>query len=257
MVLLCAAYVFGCAFRSVLPRADVQRISLFDTWLSSVLVGRSVATIAELCFVLQWALVLHQLAHMAKADTARNIAKVIVPLILLAELCSWYAVITTNYLGNTLENSLWAVTFLLIAAALLRLMNDFRGPVRLALGLAVAGITVYLVFLVRVDVPMYFARWQADAANGKELFGVLAGLHDLGTRWTVTHDITQWKDEIAWMSLYFSLAVWSSLALGGFGLVKHRLPQYRLRPASASMASRRRSPPVVRERRPAPAPRTH
>jgi len=257
LVLLCAAYVFGCAFRSVLPRADVQRISLFDTWLSSVLVGRSVATIAELCFVLQWAIVLHQLARMAKADTARNIAKVIVPLILLAELCSWYAVITTNYLGNTLENSLWAVTFLLIAAALLRLMSDFRGPVRLALGLAVAGITVYLVFLVRVDVPMYFARWQADAANGKELFGVLAGLHDLGTRWTVTHDIAQWKDEIAWMSLYFSLAVWSSLALGGFGLVKHRLPQYRLRPASASMASRRRSPPVVRERRPAPAPRTH
>jgi len=89
LVLLCAAYVFGCAFRSVLPRADVQRISLFDTWLSSVLVGRSVATIAELCFVLQWAIVLHQLAHMAKADTARNIAKVIVPLILLAELCSW------------------------------------------------------------------------------------------------------------------------------------------------------------------------
>jgi hypothetical protein len=36
------------------------------------------------------------------------------------------------------------------------------------------------------------------------------------------------------MSLYFSLAVWSSLALGGFGLVKHRLPQYRLRPANAS-----------------------
>ena len=42
MVLLCAAYVFGCAFRSLLPRADVQRICLFDTWLSSVIVGRSI-----------------------------------------------------------------------------------------------------------------------------------------------------------------------------------------------------------------------
>ena len=29
MLLLCAAYVFGCAFRSFLPRADVQRICLF------------------------------------------------------------------------------------------------------------------------------------------------------------------------------------------------------------------------------------
>src|SRR5262249_32975957 len=47
MLSFCAAYVFGCAFRSVLPRADVQRICLFDTWLSSVVIGRSVATVAE------------------------------------------------------------------------------------------------------------------------------------------------------------------------------------------------------------------
>src|SRR4051812_47459248 len=54
MLLLCAAYVFGCAFRSFLPRADVQRICLFDHWLSSIVVGRSVATVAELAFVAQW-----------------------------------------------------------------------------------------------------------------------------------------------------------------------------------------------------------
>src|SRR6478752_9857667 len=115
MLLLCAAYVFGCAFRSVLPRADVQRICLFDTWLSSVVVGRSVATAAEICFALQWALVLHQLARLAKSDTAQNISILIVPLILVAECCSWYSVITTSYLGNTIENSIWAVTCLLIA----------------------------------------------------------------------------------------------------------------------------------------------
>ena len=55
MLLLCAAYVFGCAFRSLLPRADVQRICLFDTWLSSVVVGRSVATVAEVAFAAQCA----------------------------------------------------------------------------------------------------------------------------------------------------------------------------------------------------------
>src|ERR1700687_4845150 len=47
LVVLCAAYVFGCAFRSVLPRTDVERLCLFDTWLSAVLIGRSVATVAE------------------------------------------------------------------------------------------------------------------------------------------------------------------------------------------------------------------
>src|SRR5499433_1116574 len=80
MVMLCAAYVFGCAFRSVLPRADVQRICLFDTWFSSVFVGRSVATVAEICFVIQWAIVLRQLAIMTRSDTARNISSAIVPL---------------------------------------------------------------------------------------------------------------------------------------------------------------------------------
>src|SRR4029079_17701064 len=116
LVLLCAPYVFGCAFRSVLPRADVPRISLFDTWLSSVFVRRSVATVSEVCFVLQWGLLLYQLAKLAKADTAQNIAMVIVPLILLAETFSWYAVITTNYLGNTLENSLRTGAFSLVTS---------------------------------------------------------------------------------------------------------------------------------------------
>jgi hypothetical protein len=89
MLLLCAAYVFGCAFRSFLPRADVQRICLFDTWLSSVMIGRSLATVAEVCFAAQWAIVLHQLGTMTGADTTLNAAWVILfsrsePLILIA-----------------------------------------------------------------------------------------------------------------------------------------------------------------------------
>src|SRR6201995_1367271 len=106
MLLLCAGYVFGCAFRSLLPRADVQRICLFDTWLSSVVVGRSVATVAELCFAAQWAVILNQLGTMTNADTALNIALVIFPLLVIAECFSWYAVLTTNYLGNAIENSI-------------------------------------------------------------------------------------------------------------------------------------------------------
>jgi hypothetical protein len=222
----------------------VQRIVLFDTWLSSVLIGRSVATIAELCFVIQWAIVLRQLARLTRSDAAHNIANAVVPLIVLAECCSWYAVITTSYLGNTVENSLWAVAFLLIAAALLRLIYEFRGVVQLAIGAAVAGVAAYLAFLVLIDVPMYFTRWQADLTSGKQLLGVITGLYDVGTRWAVTHDFAQWKDEIAWMSLYFSAAVWSNLALCGLGLVKDRLSRYRARPATSSLARRRLPLPI-------------
>jgi hypothetical protein len=223
LLLLSAAYVFGCAFRSVLPRADIQRICLFDTWLSSVFVGRSVATVAEICFAIQWAIVLRELANITNSDTARNISRSIVPLILLAECCSWYAVIATDFLGNAVENSIWTATYILVAIALLRLMTRFRGVVQFAIATAAAGIAGYVVFMASVDVPMYLARWQADLASGKQLFGILSGLHDVTTHWIVTHNFTPWKDEMAWMSLYFSLAVWASLALGGFGLVRHRL----------------------------------
>src|SRR6202034_4712760 len=245
LLLLGSAYVLGCAFRSLLPRADVQRICLFDTWLSSVFVGRSVATVAELCFVIQWAIVLREFSLVAHSHTARVTARAIVPMIAVAEMCSWYAVITTNYLGNVLENSLWTVTFLLIGIALSRLVPRFRGPPQFAIAAAAAGIAAYVVFMATVDVPMYFGRWQADLASGKDYLGLIAGLHDVATRWIVTHDIAPWRDEIAWMSLYFSTAVWGSLVLAGFGLVKHMLPRYRVR---VPFARATRRPVAVRVR---------
>jgi len=213
MLLLCAAYVFGCAFRSFLPRADVQRICLFDTWLSSVVVGRLVATVAEICFAAQWAIVLHRLGTMTGADTTLTIAWVVIPLILIAECFSWYAVLTTNYLGSAIENSIWAVAFFIVGIGLCRLLPDVDGPVRVVLAIAIVGIAGYLAFLVTVDIPMYLSRWRAKVADGVKLLRPLEGLRDVSTRWVVTHDLAEWKDEIAWMSLYFSAAVWASLAL--------------------------------------------
>jgi hypothetical protein len=237
MLLLCAAYVFGCAFRSFLPRADVQRICLFDTWLSSVVVGRSVATVAEICFVVQWAIILHQLGTMTAANTTLTAAWVIVPLILIAECFSWHAVLTTNYLGNAIENSIWAVAFFIVGIGLCRLVPEFDGPVRVALGIAIIGIAAYLAFLMTIDVPMYLSRWRTEVADGSTPLGPLEGLRDVSTRWVVTHDFAEWKDEIAWMSLYFSAAVWASLALCVCYSLEDRLPRYRTEAPVASRSS--------------------
>ena len=191
MLFLSAAYVFGCAFRSVLPRADVQRICLFDTWLSSVMIGRSVATVAEVAFIVQWALVLHQQGTLAGSD----------------------AVLTRHYLGNAIENSIWAVAFVIIGAALCLLLPEAEGSARLFIAAAIAGTAGYIVFLLTFDVPMYLRRWRAHGENGGKLLSPLDGFRDVSTRWVVTHELGEWKEEIVWMSLYFSAAVWSSLAL--------------------------------------------
>jgi hypothetical protein len=213
MLFLSAAYVFGCAFRSFLPRADVQRICLFDTWLSSVVIGRTVATVAEICFAAQWVIVLHRLGAMTGADTTLNAAWLILPLIVIAECFSWYAVLTRNYLGNSIENSIWAVAFFIIGIGLCRLLPEFAGPGRMVLAIAIIGIAAYLAFLMTIDVPMYLRRWRTESGDRSKFLRPLAGLYDVSTRWVVTHDLAEWKDEIPWMSLYFSVAVWSSLAL--------------------------------------------
>src|SRR5437667_423494 len=164
MLLLCAVYVFGCAFRSFLPRADVQRICLFDTWLSSVVVGRSVATVAEVAFAAQWAIILHQLGTMTGADTTLNAAWVILPLIVIAECFSWYAVLTTNYLYSAIENSLWAVAFFIIGIGLCRSLS-FRAAVWASLALCVFS-----------SLEDHLPRYRTEAAIASTPSNAIAGV---------------------------------------------------------------------------------
>jgi hypothetical protein len=213
LLLLSAIYVLGCGFRSVLPRADVQRIGLFDSWVSSVLVGRSVATVAELCFAAQWALLLHKFAKDAQAGFALLISRLLVPLIAAAELCSWYAVLTTCYLGNVLEESIWALSASLLVISALTLWSHTRVVCRpfLAAGLALG--VGYVAFMLTVDIPMYWSRWLIDEANGREYLSFVQGIRDICLRWNVTFAWEDWRTEIPWMSLYFSVCVWCSIAL--------------------------------------------
>jgi hypothetical protein len=219
-LLLSAVYVLGCGFRSVLPRADVQRIGLYDSWLSSVMVGRSVATVAELCFMAQWALLLHAAARNAGSRLAVAVSWLLVPLIAVAELCSWYAVLTTSYLGNVAEESIWALSASLLVVSCLALWPRCRVTWRPFLAAALALGVAYVAFMCTVDVPMYVSRWLADEANGRQYLSLGRGFQDVWSRRSVTFDWEQWRAEIPWMSLYFSVCVWCSIALAhapGFG----------------------------------------
>jgi hypothetical protein len=213
LLLLSTVYTLGCAFRSVLPRADVQRICLYDTPLSSVLVGRSVATIAELCFAAEWARWLGELGQGAGVRPARLLSRSILPLIVFAETCSWSAVITTDYLGNVFEESSWMIAGGLMTVGLLSVRPQASEAARRWVSGAALGSAVYAVYLAAVDVPMYFHRWQEDEAAGRVYLGFADGLSDLAHRWAVTWRFEDWHQEMIWMSLYFSFGVWLSLAL--------------------------------------------
>jgi hypothetical protein len=212
-LLLSAVFVFGCTFRALLPRADVQRLCLIDSWLSDVLVGRSVATAAELCFMAQWALLLYYGARAVGSPFGVAVSRVVVPLIAVAEVCSWSAVLTTCYLGNVAEESIWVLSaaLLIVACAVIWWRcRAARGPfLAAALGLG----ALYVVFMCAVDVPMYVTRWQADEASGRAYLTVSRGLHDAWSRRVVSYSWADWRAEVPWMTFYFSVCVWWSLAL--------------------------------------------
>jgi hypothetical protein len=209
-LVLAALFAFGCAFRSIFPRADVQRICLFDSWISVVAIGRSVATVAEMAFMAQWALLLGESAGPGQRDVARIISRILVPLIAVAELCSWYAVLSTNYLGNAVEQSIWTLASALVVVGL---VARERGARQRFVGIAAALIGAYIVFMCLVDIPMYLHRWAADEQLGRHYLSFFEGVRDAATRRVVTREWEPWREEIPWMSLYFSTGVWVSLWL--------------------------------------------
>ena len=212
-MLLSAGYVLGCAYRSVFPVYDVQRLCLVDSWLSSVLVGRSVATFAELCFAAQWALLLRAVATDTGSTIGVRVSRLVLPMIVVAELCSWYAVLTTSNIGHVFEESLWGLCAGLLVASFVFVWPRCRREARPLLATGCVVGLAYVVYMFEVDVPMYWARWVLDGSHGRQYLSIAQGLIDTSGRWVVSHRWADWQTEVVWMSLYFSVAVWFSIGL--------------------------------------------
>jgi hypothetical protein len=226
-LLLAAGYALGCAFRSVFPVYDVPRLCLFDSWLCSVVVGRSVATFAELCFAAQWALLLREYARTAGSRVASAASVAAVPLIVVAEAFSWYSVLTTSNLGHVVEEFLWGTCAALIAASLIAMWPQSSRQARPLMVVWCIGSLAYVAYMFGVDVPMYWSRWIADEASGRSYLSIAHGLRDISERWVVSHRWEDWQSELVWMSLYFSVGVWMSLSLIHAPVIKANAPARR------------------------------
>ena len=208
-LVLSGIYVFGCAFRSALPVYDIPRLCLVNSWASSVLIGRSVATLAELAFAAQWAVYLHA----SSFEWVRELSFTIVPLIVVAEVFSWHAVLTTRNLGHVFENSLWGISAALIVICLVAIASHAPSGDGLALAVWAAGGALYVAYIFIVDVPTYWSRWKADQALGRKYLGIVQGIVDVSRRSVVSRRWEDWSGEVVWMSLYFSFGVWVSISL--------------------------------------------
>jgi len=210
-LLLSGVYVTVCGFRSLFPRVDLERTCLWDTWLSQILLGRSAATIAELCFALQCGLFVQRLAQITGVPVLDAGAYTFVPLVVVAEIACWHAVLSLNHIGHAIEESLWALLMLILAWALGVAALETQGTLQAVL---IAGCLVYgagAVLTIIVDVRMYLRRARLRAAS--EYLTLAVGLRDSQIRRHPTSDWKVWREEVPWMTLYFSIGVWTSLAM--------------------------------------------
>jgi hypothetical protein len=212
-IALSAVFVFGCAFRSFLPFVEGARFCLVDTSISNAIIARAVATFAELSLVAQWALLLGWWAREEGLRRVAVAARLLVPLIAVAEICSWYTALTTNFAGSVIEESIWAATATIVTLSLFALWPRSRGARRRFVGVAIVFTSAYVVFMCTVDVPMYALRWRRDTARGARYLTVAEGARDGWRRKIVTRRWPDWREEMPWMSLYFSAGVWISLSL--------------------------------------------
>jgi hypothetical protein len=206
-------FVAACAFRSLLPRIDLERMCLWDVPLSSVIVGRTVATVAELCFAGQCALLLFKLSALTGSSVIGAIGLTVLPIIVVAELACWFAVATLNYIGHVVEEFLWSIMVSLVAAGLVLYWRHMTGapPMWVPIGLIACAGTVALILMV--DIPLYITRWRMGKRDGLRYLRVVEGLKDAVVRRRVTQTRDAWREEVLWMGLYFSAGVWVSLGI--------------------------------------------
>jgi len=224
MLWLAAVYMLGCAYRSVLPMIELPRICLFDLWISRSVISRSIATVAELAFALECALLLREAGGAFSSRFTSLVSRVVIPAIVLAELFCWFAVLSTSYLAHALENATWTLTAVLAVAAFASLWPRAAKQERRFLAAATVSGTGYVLFMVVYDVPMYLSRWQASLAAGGELRPLLEGMSASLQRCVVEHDWAVWRDDAIWLTGYFTLAVWISIAMAHAPLLRPAMP---------------------------------
>jgi hypothetical protein len=211
--LLSGIYVAVCAFRSVFPRVDLERLCLWDTPLSAIFTGRFAATVAELCFALQCALMLDKLSELTGVGYLAMLSRLIVPLIVLAQVTCWYAVLALDHLGHAFEEALWTAVAGILAAGLVGGWHHVNGALSIVIAIGIFCCGGAATVMTLIDVPMYISRWCQQRRQARRSTPIKGALYDTLVRRHANRNWNLWRREVPWMTLYFSVGVWLSIGM--------------------------------------------
>ncbi len=212
-LVLSGVYVFVCAYRSIFPRIDLERLVVVDSRFSSIFLGRTAATIAEICFGLQLGLLVHQLGGYAGLPLVQSAAWVIPILMTIAQAFCWHSILTLNHITQAVESFLWAAGFSWMAALLTIIALDTNGVVHILAITGALGSAAFVTYAVVIDIPLYIRRFYSGRALGQKYLSITQGASDAWHRREMSHSWERWKDDALWLTPYFSVGVWFSMAL--------------------------------------------
>jgi len=181
-------YVLVCAFRSFFPRIDLERYCLFDTPLSSIALGRSLATLAEICFSAQCAILIYDLGVHIDSTAMTVVAYSLVPIIIVAQVCCWKAALTLNHFWHGMEEALWVVMSALAGACFITGFVLLDGWLRMLMGVGILSSLGAGYIMLFVDIPMYFDRTRRSPASKRRYLAVWEGIRDALSRRIQTAD---------------------------------------------------------------------
>jgi hypothetical protein len=211
--ILSGIYVLVCAFRSFYPRIDLERYCLFDHPLSSVALGRTSATIAEVCFSIQVALLMFDLGTVLHSPVIMFTAYAIVPIIVIAQACCWYATLSLNHFWHAMEEFAWVVMIVLASGCFLVGFVMLSGVYQILMAIGLLSCLGSAYIMLFIDIPMYLKRQKKSSKKGICYFNISEGMNDALYRRVHTKKWKHWKKEALWITPYFTIGVWLSIGM--------------------------------------------
>jgi hypothetical protein len=224
-------YCLVCSYRAIFFKNDVERHCWFPTWVSCTVVGRTLATCAEMAYITMFKLaftsISKELESLGRGNPTyhriiQRFAGASWWILFFAQCCCWRCVTTGFKLWSALEESLWTLVFGVfgLAAVYLRsLLNSSETATRQtsgALNVFIAASPIFVIYMVTTDVPMYINQTYRDIANGRKFLSFTEGFM---TGLSCASDSRKWSDwmmEAQWQTPYFTVIVFGALMMACF-----------------------------------------
>lgn len=223
--ILVAIYVIVCGIRSLWPRLDTKCICVFDNKISSPLIGRSLATIAEMAFIILLVLITNTILTIIQKsfgssplmEALKILNIMIIPTIFIAQMTCWYGITTKDYFWEIIEGALWTYAIIVIFVIYLYLYIKTLGKninnnklkfILPVLPLAVIVSGLHIVFMLINYMPLMFK----NNLIYKKHKSFWKGLSELSCS-KISKKYKDWKNDIPWLTGYFSISVWASILI--------------------------------------------